>query len=44
MQEGTALTIFVPFAAFAMKGPLRFALGRAALLPLGAAYFIFRGA
>ena len=44
VQEGTALTIFVRFAAFAMKKPLRFALGWPALLPIGAAYLIFRDA
>jgi uncharacterized protein (DUF486 family) len=43
MQEAITLTVFVPFAFFYMKQPLRFDFLWAALCLLGAVYFVFRG-
>lgn len=42
MQEVIALAVFVPFALFYMKQPLRWDYLWAALCLCGAAYFIFR--
>lgn len=42
MQEIIALTVFVPFAVYYMKEPLKFDYLWAGLCLLGAAYFIFR--
>jgi hypothetical protein len=43
MQEIIALSVFVPFAVFYMRQPLRLDYLWAALCLVGAAYFIFRG-
>lgn len=43
MQEIIALSVFVPFAVFYMRQPLRLDYLWAALCLIGAAYFIFRG-
>ena len=42
LQEIITLTVFVPFAFFYMKEPLKLDYVWAALCILGAAYFIFR--
>ena len=42
MQEVIALTVFVPFALFYMKEPLRLDFLWAGLCLVGAAYFMFR--
>jgi uncharacterized protein len=42
MQEIIALTVFVPFALFYMKEPLRVDFLWAGLCLVGAAYFMFR--
>ncbi len=44
MQEVITLSVFVPFAVFVMKEPLRLDYLWAALCLVGAVYFIFRGA
>ena len=43
LQEIIALGVFVPFALFYMKDPLKLDYLWAALCILGAAFFIFRG-
>lgn len=43
LQEIIALSVFVPFAVFYMRQPLRLDYLWAALCLVGAAYFIFRG-
>jgi uncharacterized protein (DUF486 family) len=43
MQEAITLAVFIPFAYFYMKQPLRLDFLWAALCILGAVYFIFRG-
>jgi uncharacterized protein (DUF486 family) len=43
MQEVITLTVFLPFAVFYLKMPLRLDYLWAALCMVGAAYFIFRG-
>lgn len=43
LQEVIALSIFVPFAVFYMKEPLKLDYLWAGLCIVGAAYFIFRG-
>jgi len=43
LQEAVTLLVFVPFAFFYMKQPLRLDFLWAALCILGAVYFIFRG-
>ncbi len=43
LQEAITLTVFVPFALFYMKQPLRLDFLWAALCICGAVYFIFRG-
>jgi uncharacterized protein (DUF486 family) len=43
LQEVITLTVFVPFAVFYMKQPLKWDFLWAALCILGAVYFIFRG-
>lgn len=42
LQEAITLTIFVPFAIFYLKEPLKLDYLWAALCVLGAVYFIFR--
>ena len=42
MQEIIALTVFVPFALYYMKEPLRLDFFWAGLCLVGAAYFMFR--
>jgi hypothetical protein len=42
MQEAITLTVFVPFAVFYMKTPLKLDYLWAALCIMGAVYFIFR--
>jgi len=42
MQEAITLTVFVPFAIFYMKQPLKLDYLWASLCILGAVYFIFR--
>jgi uncharacterized protein (DUF486 family) len=42
MQEVVALAVFVPFALFYMKQPLKLDFLWAALCLVGAAYFMFR--
>lgn len=44
LQEAITLTVFVPFAIFYMKQPLRLDFLWAALCICGAVYFMFRGA
>jgi uncharacterized protein (DUF486 family) len=44
MQEAITLSVFVPFAFFYMKQPLRLDFLWASLCILGAVYFMFRGA
>jgi uncharacterized protein (DUF486 family) len=43
MQEAITLVVFVPFAFFYMKQPLRLDFLWAALCLFGAVYFVFRG-
>ena len=43
LQEVITLTVFVPFAVFYMKEPLKLDYLWAVLCILGAVYFIFRG-
>jgi uncharacterized protein (DUF486 family) len=43
MQEAITLAVFVPFAFFYMKQPLRLDFLWASLCILGAVYFMFRG-
>jgi hypothetical protein len=43
MQEAITLVVFVPFAYFYMKQPLRLDFLWAALCLCGAVYFVFRG-
>jgi uncharacterized protein (DUF486 family) len=43
LQEVIALTVFVPFAVYYMKEPLKLDYLWAGLCMLGAVYFIFRG-
>lgn len=43
MQEAITLAVFIPFAFFYMKQPLRLDFLWAALCILGAVYFMFRG-
>ena len=43
LQEVVTLGVFVPFAAFYMRQPLRWDYLWAALCILGAVYFMFRG-
>ena len=43
LQEVITLCVFVPFAVFYMKQPLRLDFLWAALCMMGAVYFIFRG-
>ena len=43
MQEVITLTVFIPFAVFYMKQPLRLDYLWAGLCLLGAVYFMFRG-
>jgi uncharacterized protein (DUF486 family) len=43
MQEAITLVVFVPFAFFYMKQPLRLDFLWAALCVMGAVYFVFRG-
>jgi uncharacterized protein (DUF486 family) len=43
MQEAITLAVFVPFAFFYMKQPLRLDFLWAALCLVGAGYFMFRG-
>jgi len=42
MQEAITLTVFVPFAVYYMKQPLKLDYLWAALCILGAVYFVFR--
>jgi len=42
LQEAITLTVFVPFALFYLKEPLKLDYLWAALCVLGAVYFIFR--
>jgi uncharacterized protein (DUF486 family) len=42
LQEAITLTVFVPFALFYMKQPLKLDFLWAGLCILGAVYFIFR--
>ena len=44
IQEVITLCVFVPFAWFVMKQPLRLDFVWAALCMCGAVYFVFRGA
>ena len=43
MQEAITLVVFVPFAIFYMRQPIRLDYLWASLCILGAVYFIFRG-
>ena len=43
LQEAITLTVFVPFAVFYPKEPLKLDYLWAALCILGAVYFVFRG-
>src|SRR6218665_3951108 len=43
MQEAITLSVFVPFAFFYMKEPLKLDFLWAALCIMGAVYFMFRG-
>ena len=43
MQEAITLTVFVPFAIFYMKQPLKLDYLWASLCIMGAVYFVFRG-
>ncbi|MBL8977803.1 MAG: DMT family protein [Gemmatimonadetes bacterium] len=42
LQEAITLAVFIPFAVFYMKQPLRLDYFYAALCILGAVYFVFR--
>jgi hypothetical protein len=44
LQVGISLLLFIPFAVFIMKSPLKIDYLWAALCLVGATYFIFRGA
>jgi uncharacterized protein (DUF486 family) len=44
LQEAIALTVFVPFALFYMKQPLKLDYLWAGLCIMGALFFMFRGA
>jgi len=44
LQEAIAISVFVPFAIFYMKQPLKLDFLWAALCLMGAVYFIFRSA
>jgi uncharacterized protein len=43
LQEAIALTVFVPFAVFYMKQPIKLDYLWASLCVMGALYFMFRG-
>ena len=43
MQEAITLSVFVPFAVFYMKQPLKLDYLWASLCIVGAVYFVFRG-
>jgi uncharacterized protein (DUF486 family) len=43
MQEAITLVVFVPFAIFYMRQPIKLDYLWASLCILGAVYFIFRG-
>lgn len=43
LQEAVALTVFVPFAVFYMKQPVKLDFLWAGLCIMGAMYFMFRG-
>ncbi len=43
LQEVIAIGVFIPFAVFYMKAPLKLDFLWAALCLLGAVYFVFRG-
>jgi uncharacterized protein len=43
MQEAITLTVFVPFAVFYMKQPIKLDYLWASLCIVGAVYFVFRG-
>ncbi len=43
LQEAITLTVFVPFAVFYMREPMRLDYLWAALCVMGAVYFVFRG-
>ena len=43
MQEAITLTVFVPFAVFYMKQPVKLDYLWASLCIVGAVYFVFRG-
>ncbi|MBL0937595.1 MAG: DMT family protein [Gemmatimonadaceae bacterium] len=43
LQEAIALTVFVPFAVFYMKQPVKLDFLWAGLCIMGAMYFMFRG-
>jgi uncharacterized protein (DUF486 family) len=43
LQEAIALTVFVPFAVFYMKQPVKLDFLWAGLCIMGALYFMFRG-
>lgn len=43
LQVGLSLLLFIPFAIFVMKSPVKMDYIWAAICLLGAAYFIFRG-
>jgi uncharacterized protein len=43
MQEAITLTVFVPFAVYYMRQPVRLDYLWAALCIMGAVYFVFRG-
>jgi uncharacterized protein (DUF486 family) len=44
LQEVITIAVFIPFAVFYMKQPLKMDFVYAALCLLGAVYFVFRGA
>jgi uncharacterized protein (DUF486 family) len=43
LQEVITLSVFVPFAVFYMRQPLKLDFAWAALCMVGAVYFVFRG-
>jgi uncharacterized protein (DUF486 family) len=43
LQEVIAISVFIPFAIFYMKQPLKLDFLWAGLCLLGAVYFVFRG-
>ncbi len=43
LQEAITLTVFVPFAVFYMREPMRLDYLWAAMCIMGAVYFVFRG-